>query len=432
MAVVDPSTFERLLTGLDGQTFTAFVADLWTARGADAHVEGANRVVIDADGREKRVIRTVHWRSRVSLRIRLATGDIDLDQTDVLVTNRDHLRLERLATAAGSGYVGPDRLREVLLYGIDRERSADLFQAYFDRSITGAERSDSDGRPAGGLAARFRSFDSGGWNLDGPGRRTTAGIVVGLAICAILVAGFGGAPLLEPSIVDSPGSAVDNAGPVEGGGYPRAVAAAADGRLGPLLDRHRAVLRDRSFVLAVTHNRTRGTLVADERWQWATQRIHVGPTRTVVDVSGALVPTTIGASPRPVAFEVAWNASSCTTRGRWNATRFGDSGPCPVLSNRSGRVTAGTATATYVRRYLEGTDPTIRQLGPDAAGKYRLQSTRPPPDIADATRWYRAVATVDSRGLISELRVTYETPVVRTDEPVEFTYTVQNLSTTSG
>jgi hypothetical protein len=115
MTLVPEDAFRELLAGLSGEALVAFVADLWRARGHEVTREG-DRLHVD-DG-------TLHVVERVD-----PAADRDGDERPVAATP--------LPERAPDGAVGPDDLRRMLLYGVERERAAELFEAQFDRPLDG-------------------------------------------------------------------------------------------------------------------------------------------------------------------------------------------------------------------------------------------------------------------------------------------------------
>jgi hypothetical protein len=129
MTLVPEDAFRELLADLSGDAFVAFVADLWRARGHEVVREG-DRLHVD-DGTLLVVERVDPAASR------------DGDQRPVSATP--------LPEHAPDDAVGPDDLRRMLLYGVERERAAELFEEQFDRPLDG-DWSDWRGWLGGGEA----------------------------------------------------------------------------------------------------------------------------------------------------------------------------------------------------------------------------------------------------------------------------------------
>lgn len=121
-----PSTeaFARLVRSLSASERVAFVADIWAARGWNITVEG-DTIVATREGTELRV--------RVVDPGRLRTPSIG--DADVVVTTRDRASLRDATRAGDAEYVPPADLRDALLYGVDRETAAALFEATFDKPL---------------------------------------------------------------------------------------------------------------------------------------------------------------------------------------------------------------------------------------------------------------------------------------------------------
>lgn len=109
MAVVPRAAFRTLLADCSRSTFADFVADLWRAKGETVGREG-ERVVVDDE---------------VLLPV-LDPGDEPPDDGRLVVARR---------TGSDADAVGADSLYEMLLYGVDRERAAAVFEAHFGRPL---------------------------------------------------------------------------------------------------------------------------------------------------------------------------------------------------------------------------------------------------------------------------------------------------------
>lgn len=135
MGPVSAGTFARLFYRLDTQAKREFVADLYAARGWDVQVDGG-RLHVNRDGEERRIaILEPPWFRSVSL-----------PDADEVVVTRDHSGVRSAAEDAGVGYRTPADLRDLLLYGLDRETAEELFTEYFDQplSVIGPEHEADD------------------------------------------------------------------------------------------------------------------------------------------------------------------------------------------------------------------------------------------------------------------------------------------------
>lgn len=109
MSVVPRAAFRTLLADCSRSAFAAFVADLWRARGETVRREG-ERVVVDEE-----VLHPV-----------LDPGEEPPGDGRLVVAAR---------TGADVDAVGADSLYEMLLYGVDRERAAAIFETHFGRPL---------------------------------------------------------------------------------------------------------------------------------------------------------------------------------------------------------------------------------------------------------------------------------------------------------
>lgn len=123
MPPVSRESFALLFRDLGPAERTAFVADLWAERGWEPHVDGV--VVAERDGTRERI--------RVVDPGRFGTPT--LDDVDVLVSARNRSAVGEAAEAANVTYLPPDAVRERLLYGMDRDVAAALFEATFDQPL---------------------------------------------------------------------------------------------------------------------------------------------------------------------------------------------------------------------------------------------------------------------------------------------------------
>jgi hypothetical protein len=122
MALVPPEAFGAALRELPNEAFTGFVADLYRGRGRDVRVEYGDRdVVVIVDGGDTR--RLLVHRPRGLLRRLPDPADAGVDGvvTDAIASRWDP------GGADDEDTVGPDRLHELALFGIDPSDRAELF-----------------------------------------------------------------------------------------------------------------------------------------------------------------------------------------------------------------------------------------------------------------------------------------------------------------
>ncbi|MEF8801065.1 MAG: hypothetical protein V5A38_00940 [Halolamina sp.] len=145
MSLPSEEAFTRLYRALDGAERTAFVADLWAARGWETTTAG-EVVVATRDGTEQRIrIVDPGW---------FAVPTVE--DTDVLVTARDREAVEAAADAACVRYVPPPVLFDQLRYGIDRETAGALFESTFGQPFDAP-----DPHAESPLAERLRQWATG-------------------------------------------------------------------------------------------------------------------------------------------------------------------------------------------------------------------------------------------------------------------------------
>jgi hypothetical protein len=123
----------RLLGTLDAAARARFVADLWECRGYEVTVgEGVVVARNPVTGASE----------RVGLARRTLTGwRLDCDAPDAVVAPRDGAAPRRLATDRSATFVGPETLRNMLLYAVDAADRRRLFETHFDRSPHDPQRS---------------------------------------------------------------------------------------------------------------------------------------------------------------------------------------------------------------------------------------------------------------------------------------------------
>lgn len=144
MPVPDATEFESLLTSLAPEEFVDLVAEVWEARGWTVTREG-ERLIASADG-DRRVVQPVSTgRVRRVLREQLGLPlSVDPD-ADVVVAATGRAASLLTDVADDAAIHGPGDLRDLLLYGIDREIAADLFERYFDRPVVTEPEPDEPG-----------------------------------------------------------------------------------------------------------------------------------------------------------------------------------------------------------------------------------------------------------------------------------------------
>ncbi|MFW5949369.1 MAG: hypothetical protein ACOCSD_07215, partial [Halolamina sp.] len=256
MPPVPLDAFTREFRRLSPGDRAGFVAAVWAARGWETTVDGD--VVVADRGEDRRRIRVVApgW-----------FGTPDLDDVDVLVVARDRKGVRSVASEAGVEYVPPEILRDLVLYGIDRNRARTLYGEWFDRPLT---------RTAPEPETEERAFDWFWAALPSlTGNRRAVGTLLFVVLVGIAVAGpalpGGSAPDQSPvtaadvTPADEPGGAVGAASPTptERSGLPSGVTRAGVVDPTTLVAAHTAGVRNRSRVRSVTMTGSPNTSTMD-------------------------------------------------------------------------------------------------------------------------------------------------------------------------
>jgi len=422
VSVVSPAAFARLLADLDRESFRAFVFDLWRARADETTIDGGDLVVCrPATG--------------VRERVRPVTGPGEIDETtDVAVARRDADRLRRRADAAGVSYVPPASLRDLALYGVDRETADALFREYFGRPVEGSDATAAE-------SPRREQF-----------ARVAAVAVVAVVTVVAVVAPI--SPLVGGGADSPPGDAADSAAggtvtPVDVGDDTTAPASERDDGptnvtrylSGGALDSealargHVDALANRSYTLRVSHNGSRSP--DGKRWIRAERTVRVAGPRTYVH-----------------RFRGHWSVRGGeVTTVRYREYADGEAlyrvqtGPVAPSYERFDLSRGRTADAhadrasVYVERYLATTELTVTEVLVVGSPVYRLQATGRPTELTanasspgeaglrfpvETVSDYSAVAYVDWSGVVLSLDVSYTV----NGRPVAFSFSYDALGST--
>ena len=281
MTLVSPGTVRRRLRGLSNERFVAFVAALWTARGAETRINGAYVEARHGDRVER--LRAVTGR-------RVPSDGDAADAADVLVLSRPASVVEGTSGFDGR-VVDADDLHAMVLYAVPRAAADDLCRRFFDRPLT------TDSEPPRSVVERVPE--------------KSAPIVVGLLGVALVVAGVLGGPLSgeSASVVGAPESVgndaaaqVETDGPPptltpQGGagtdadpgmtdaeGYPPGLGPDGVVDAGVLADTHAKAVTGRSYRLTISHRE-----YVDGRWNaYRRETVSVAsPTEYRADLDGA-------------------------------------------------------------------------------------------------------------------------------------------------
>lgn len=402
MDVLSAAAFANHLRSLDDAELAVFVADLWAARGFETAVRGAT-VVAERRGTE-------------STTIQCGRGGIPLDsQVDtVVVASRQQPDPDDVDVRV----IGPEDLREMLLYAVDRETAERLCRGHLGRSL------------------RARPADTSLWNrLSGtPARGVLALGLVVILIAAAAVGASGGSLLIgvsgpaglstsasPMSDAEPPGSSTagpsgpDSDLPAAGGSlfrYPPGVGPSGVTDVDALAAAHRSAVANTSWTLALDHE---GSLDLVHPYRvWTESR------QTIVRVNASRYEYQV------TAVERAGNESLASVTyvdygdGRYNYRRLiglhGETYRRTQLPPGSDVFAA--ISAAYVHRYLSTTESRVETVRAGVGTRQRVIATGTPTAMARTVANYTAVAVVDRRGVVRSLTVEY-TLLERVPDPIE-------------
>jgi len=416
MEVVDATTFERLLSGLRDGEFAAFVEEIWNHRSIPCRVVTAVPSD-DVTDDEVTVVRVLPVTSRLWLRARLGTVGLDLEGVDVLVASLDDERLRAVTRDTDVTFVGPAELRNLTLYAIDRDACRDLFRKYFDRPFV-SEDTDEKSREC--LEALDRRTEAFAATLRSRYPYAIVVLLVGALLVGILV-GIAG-PLSEHQSGIFPREAAEGSAEESRSATMERV---ASGDVSPLVEQHRTAVQSSSVVVTITHHHGRGGFLTRARWVQSTHVISIASDGSYrISINGRLSPTTIGATAQPVQMEVRGNDENCHATVYQDTEQLSPDQICDRIRADGVHTYAGAITGSYIDRYLNRTEPRIQPIEGNPGETYRIVAEQPPPDFPATPTNYTAVAVVNEHGMVSELWIRYETPLVGSDDPVEIHVTI--------
>jgi hypothetical protein len=403
MAVLSSEQFARLLLRQSTAALTAFVADCYGARGWA--VTRRRDGLVARNPRTGAAERVAVLGSRTRL---TAPASVD---ADVVVARRDASWARAVAATSDARFVGPAELRDVLLYGLDRDVARGLLSDHFGTS----------------LEARV-------------GPTVTVAAVATVALVAVVVAAtVGGAALFAagPSWSSTPSAVPETATPeptsAEFSGRPapntvstfppgldddgvRSVEAVAQG--------HRTAVAGRSYDLLFEQRRTRSADF-DGRWDESRQFATVeNRTNYFLIVEGT--------DPRRAANEsrvryVAYGDGERVYVKTWdeNGTpRYVSRGIDPEAESPF------TASATtYVVRYLDTSRTDLSRVVYRGREVYLVTAVGTPQRIPGNVTDYRATAIVYPDGFVTELDATYTVESGNETRHVEIRYTYDDVGT---
>ncbi|MDS0292662.1 hypothetical protein [Halogeometricum luteum] len=390
MPVVTSDEFARWLRRLDGDALTAFVADLYAARGESVAVRDDGAVVLRDGGRVF---------SPVPGRRRLRRPSVAAD-ADAVVAARPTSALLRRAARADASVVGPAELRDLALYGLDRRDAERLFRKHFDASpvVDAPNPDESSGR----RAALGRVGDSLGMGV--------AAVVLAALVVAALFGPFG---LALPPTDGAAGSTSGSGGGAEP--TARTESESFPPGIGPtgvtdpegLAAAHADAAVDRSYRLVV---RASGTETWDgDVWTDVRRRAAVaGPLTYRYAVVGSLRDGDDGATADGSLVRYAAYAD-----GRYTYVRNNPEGEeerfrrYPARLDEGGHGVIERGAAVAVARYLNATRTSVAREA--ESSRLRVVATGVPEAVDDPASVddYRAEARVAPDGFVETLVVSY-------------------------
>lgn len=414
MAPVSAGEFARLVRGLSHEEFIGFVADIWRARGWTVTVDSTGfPATRPTDGLVERV--HVHHRSRGHARP--VTGE----SVDVIVSSawppdrRDDGRI-----------VAVDDLRLMVLYSIDRDRATDLFETYFDRSITATRQRPS--RPSlAGVSARvpdgITSLPSGSRFVSS----RSVFVAVGIIVLFVAILGAGSGQFAVDTQGDTAPPAASAVTPVPEADATRPMAdsgSPADGAIGPFppgLNRsgitdaraiaaaHARVVTGQSYRLEITYREFTAGSPSAVRWE----RIRVAtPTEYATSVGGW---GRVIARPNVIEPVSAYANGTVRfvrhTKLYDSETAFGRDDRYhrhPATRRQGGEGRYADRIETYIEWFLSVRESTIAGSF-ERYGKtyYWVTYTGDPWPGVENTRGY---ALIDSTGIVHEIERRYDAP----------------------
>ncbi len=442
MSLPSEEAFTRLFRSLDEAERTAFVADLWAARGWETSIEGG-AVVATRDGMER------HLRVVDPGRV----GVPALDDADTLAPARDRDAVRRAAERAGVRYVPPAVLYEQLRYAVDRETATTLFESTFEQPF------DTPGphvRPP--VSERFRQFvaETPRTARNGFGEpRLALSVLLVVVLVGVVVAG----PVLTPNEGDVPqvaenatagtagaGALGESSGPSDSAteatnsdGLPPGVGRSGITDLSRLLAAHeqRVIGRQRTLHVAATGPPNSSFMDSRTAWNYTVRvqrSYHYSFDMNYTYPSGGLSRNRSGADS--VRIGVFANGG-VNYRQRVDAT--GTSYLRYPTEAAGGAWTFTTEVTRYLQYFLSEEQSMISctESGNGGAGikthSCRIVVTGAPATIPNAES-YRATAVVNRNGVVTSLAVSYTLPDSDGDgarEPVQFTLSYESLDTTT-
>lgn len=386
MSVVSPAAFHRLLGSLERAELEAFVADLWDARGWETTRQDGVVVARGGPADERQRLVCVTGTPADG-------GDpvpAALDP-DVVVSATDGERVGAAARSLDARFVGPDDLRAMVLYGLDRAAAGALFEAHFGRSLAASAPSGTR-RRTGAFLARTPV---------GPAVIAAAVVLAALAVAAGLAGGPGGSGAEVMSTPAPLAGTTPGGGAAASDGYPPGLDPTGVTDADAMAAAHGRAVADRTYDLLVVHRGSVDLLAPERTWAASRQTVErAGATRFHYRVAGV---DADGDDRSLVVYDEY--ADGTATYRRIAGAPAATFRRAPLPGADGGAFTAlGEA---YVGRFLATSESRVEAVGGPNRTRYRVVATGSPMRIGRPVANYTAVAVVGRDGLVHRLTVEY-------------------------
>jgi hypothetical protein len=416
MRPVSVGEFANLYARLDSGDQQALVADLYEARGWEV-TSGDEFLTLSRNGDTRRLAMVEPSRF----------GSVSLPEADTVVATRDDEGVRASAEQAGIEYLSPGDVRDLLLYGLDRETALDIFESYFDQPLLMEDSSPAvdDSRVSAGL------FSS----LDRNAGRVSLVIVV-LLVAGVWVAGAGILPEADreptapqPNVTYTPGEA----GAIGGNQtYPPGLGPEGLVNTGELALAHQRHVENRTTAYRIEASGPQhapfmfgrsfwqATVYQENKFNYRYRKRSVAPYGFRVEQREDN--RTVWDPKRPIDPDNETSAEVLTkwvyASGEEKFWRFEDSERVRYqragVGQENGRFLGFTDPVgwvdEYIVRYLWTDSSTVTCLTETETGDcraYRAEATGDPVELRPEVFDYRAVAVVERSGFVRSLTVRY-------------------------
>ncbi|MFB6196915.1 MAG: hypothetical protein ABEI52_01425, partial [Halobacteriaceae archaeon] len=278
--MTESTDFPELFGSLSREEVVSFLADLWSIRGWTPKNRDGSLVVSHPERHERRSICVYHRQDDEEERV--AIQNIDLDTIDLVISTRSD-RGQLLADRVDARFLGPDDIREMLLFSIDREEADRLCRGYFGSDISIDDFVESvrstddevnpDSDPTGNQSTSYDRSITSDSDTESTARnlnRSSDWSSLIAAVLAVLVIGgilISGAHLT----VDSQGGEISGIElgqelPSTVGEYPPGTGSEGITNLSEFVRTHVEHLKGSGYRLILLHNQSRGSLITSARW----------------------------------------------------------------------------------------------------------------------------------------------------------------------